>query len=80
MLRRSLFLGIAAATAASTGNAQSSFCAGWAAGWEAAFRNRNMIPAITPVCPIPKVGGDTYEAGFERGLIAGLGYIAQRRG
>lgn len=80
MDRRALAAGLAAAFVAGAAQAQTAFCSGFEAGWEATFRNRNMIPAITPICPLPRIGGNTYEAGFERGMMAAMGYIAQRRG
>lgn len=77
---RSLMLGVAVAAAiAAPAYAQSSFCAGWESGWRAAFENRGMMVAMTPMCPMPRMGGDSYDAGFERGMVAALGYIAQRR-
>lgn len=77
-VRRALLAG-ALALVASAAAAQSAFCAGWAAGWEAAYRNRNMIPAVAPVCPIPPIGGDSFEVGYERGMLAALARI-QRGG
>jgi hypothetical protein len=70
-------MAMALATAA---HAQSSFCTGFSAGWAAAFQNHGKIVAITPICPIPAVGGDTYSAGYERGLTAALGYMASHGG
>lgn len=78
--RRGLFLGlaIAAGAVASQAQAQSAFCAGWEAGWKAAFENRNKLVALTPLCPLPRAGADTFQHGYERGLTAALGYMSQR--
>lgn len=75
---RRVVLGIAAAMVATSVQAQTAFCAGWEAGWRAAFENRNMLPALTPLCPLPRLGGDTFQAGYERGLIAAMGELARR--
>jgi hypothetical protein len=78
--RRGLFLALtgAAAIVASQAQAQSAFCAGFEAGWKAAFENRNKLPALTPLCPLPRAGGDTFQHGYERGMMAALAHIQQR--
>lgn len=72
--------GVALASVSGAAWAQSGFCNGFKAGWEAAFQNHGKIPAIPPICPIPSIGGDSYQAGYERGLTAALGYMAQHGG
>lgn len=67
---------VALAAISSAAWTQNGFCGGFNAGWAAAFQNHNKIPPITPICPIPSIGGDSYQAGYERGLTAALGYIA----
>lgn len=68
--------GVALAAISSTAWAGQDFCAGFTAGWAAAFQNHNKMVALTPLCPLPPLGGDTFQVGYERGLTAGLGYIA----
>lgn len=47
--------------------AQSTFCDGWEAGYASGKKNQNDRTYITPICPIPKIGRDTYEMGYSRG-------------
>lgn len=56
--------------AASAG--QNEFCAGFQAGFKAAFETRRMIPQIPPICPIPPIGGDNFQSGYEAGLLLAL--------
>jgi len=80
-MNRWIIGGVMALAAVSTAaRAQSPFCVGFEAGWRAGFQNHNRMAAITPICPIPAIGGDSYQAGFERGLVAALGYMAQHGG
>jgi len=79
-MRGYILAGLAAAFTAAPALAQSGgFCEGFRAGWAAAFQNRGMIVAVTPVCPVPPVGGNSFQVGYERGLTAALGYLAQQR-
>lgn len=79
MKRRYLLAALAASAIAAPAAAQSAFCAGFQAGWTSAYQNRRLIPDIPPICPIPPIGGNTYQAGYEMGLMAALQRIAQRR-
>lgn len=67
--------GLGAAAAATTARAATPFCDGFKAGFKAAYENRRMIPAIPPICPIPNLGGNTYQHGFERGMLTALAQI-----
>ena len=52
----------------------SSFCDGWEDGYCEGWRDikgPNAICPITPICPIPEIGQDTYRGGYNRGFKAG---------
>ena len=59
-------------------NAQSgyTFCDGWKAGYEAGYcyNDYYCIPPIAPLCPLPHVGMNTYEHGYNRGFLLGFGH------
>lgn len=56
---------------------ERSFCQGWENGFEVGYTyyyvtNRRRIPFFTtPICPISKIDNDNYQAGYNRGLLAG---------
>jgi hypothetical protein len=53
---------------------KSDFCDGWEDGYCEGWRDvkgQLAICPITPVCPIPKIGTDTYKGGYNRGFKAG---------
>ena len=52
----------------------SAFCEGWHDGYIAGYcyRKVSCIPPIVPICPIPRIGEDTYMDGYNRGFLAGL--------
>lgn len=47
---------------------QNDFCNGWENGYKRAYEDNNKFVGITPVCPIPKIGADTYTIGYKLGL------------
>lgn len=52
----------------------SDFCQGWEAGYCEGWRDvkGSYAPCpVTPVCPLPQVGKDTYNGGYNRGFSAG---------
>ncbi|MCH2195556.1 hypothetical protein [Kordia sp.] len=57
---------------------ERSFCDGWEASFEAGYTyynvtNKKSKPIfITPICPIAKIGADTYQDGYDRGRRQGL--------
>lgn len=57
--------------------AGQGFCEGFSAGWRSAFENRGMIVGITPICPIPPIGRDTFAGGYEAGMLAALRQIGR---
>ncbi|MFN9847726.1 MAG: hypothetical protein ACK56C_05100 [Alphaproteobacteria bacterium] len=73
MNRIVLFAGtlIAAATLATAASA-SAFCDGFEAGWKSAFENRGKLVQLTPLCPLAPLGRDTFQGGYEMGLLAAL--------
>ncbi|WP_298510362.1 hypothetical protein [uncultured Kordia sp.] len=56
---------------------ERTFCEGWKDGYEVGFSyynltNRKVKPIfITPICPIARIGQDSYQDGYNRGLIKG---------
>ena len=52
----------------------SDFCDGWEDGYCEGWKDvkaQHAICPITPICPIPEVGQDTYRGGYNRGFKAG---------
>lgn len=72
MFKGLLIAAVLALTPAAALADQNAYCAGFAAGWRAAFENHHKLVQITPICPIPPVGRDTFEGGFEAGMLAAL--------
>jgi len=52
----------------------ATFCDGWEEGYIAGFCNKrtNCSEPLTPVCPAPLPGKDTYKDGYDLGFPAGL--------
>lgn len=73
-MKRALIAGavIAAALSFATAASASAFCAGFEAGWKAAFRNAGKLEQLTPLCPLPKLGQDTFEGGYQTGMLMAL--------
>lgn len=70
---------VALAAVSSAAWAQGSFCDGFKAGWTAAFQNHGRMAALTPLCPLPPLGGNSFQSGYEAGLEAALRYMSQNR-
>lgn len=51
-------------------NNQYSFCDGWDEGYQEALDGCLRI-GVTPICPIPPVGKDTYRHGYGMGYSKG---------
>lgn len=52
---------------------QKTFCDGWKAGFESGKLSLNDRTYIVPICPIPSIGGDTYEVGYSKGYEKATG-------
>lgn len=54
--------------------AATGFCEGWSDGYKAGYcyQQYGCIPPIVPICPIPNIGEDSYQDGYNRGFLAGL--------
>jgi len=55
--------------------ATSDFCEGWeegyCEGWKDVKGQLALCP-LTPLCPLPKLGQDSYKGGYNRGFKAGM--------
>ena len=55
--------------------AASDFCEGWEDGYCEGWKDvkgQYAICPITPICPIPEIGQDSYRGGYNRGFKAGM--------
>ena len=56
-------------------SSQSSFCEGWdegyCEGWKEIKGALSICP-ITPICPIPDIGKNSYKGGYNTGFRAGM--------
>ena len=53
---------------------KSNYCEGWFAGYPQGYcydEPYNCIPPPTPICPIPDIGRNTYEDGYQDGFMKG---------
>ncbi|MFH1771358.1 MAG: hypothetical protein ABH872_00905 [Candidatus Omnitrophota bacterium] len=61
--------------------ADNGFCTGYqdgyAAGW--CYQDNFCIEPIPPICPIPKIGENGYQDGYNRGFLDGLRARSKRR-
>ncbi|MFK7749634.1 MAG: hypothetical protein AB8B65_14655 [Kordia sp.] len=68
---------VATSVASTKFTTEKTFCDGWEEGYKAGFsyhniQNRRIEPIFTtPICPIPKIGFENYQVGYNRGLLAG---------
>ena len=55
-------------------SSNTDFCTGFQDGYSAGYCYEEdfCIPPTPPICPVPDVGKDTYEYGFEIGFVEGL--------
>ena len=68
----SLMMVFAASSSAIT---EDSYCDGWDDGYCEGWKDERgqfAICPLTPICPIPKVGLDSYRDGYNRGFKAGI--------
>lgn len=70
MLRVALFLGVFFSVAL----ADDAFCDGWEAGYKSGYcyQKSYCLEPLSPLCPLPRLGEDGYNAGYNRGFLAGL--------
>ena len=54
--------------------AGSGFCSGYkdgyAAGW--CYQENLCLPPLAPLCPLPRIGENGYQDGYNRGFMDGL--------
>jgi hypothetical protein len=53
----------------------SGFCDGWEDGYKAGYcyQNYTCMAPMTPMCPMQRIGESTYQDGYNRGFMRGLG-------
>ena len=64
----------AAATGRQSTRATTDYCDGWEAGYCEGWRYEkgvNAVCPIAPVCPIPELGRDKYQDGYNKGFTKG---------
>lgn len=56
------------------GYGSDPFCAGFEAGYVAGYcyGKNYCIEPLTPLCPLPRLGEETYMDGYNRGFLVGL--------
>ena len=52
----------------------SAFCDGWEHGYVAGYcyKQFGCLKPLVPLCPLPDLGENTYQGGYNRGFLAGL--------
>lgn len=52
---------------------QANFCDGWKSGYinGYCYNEYGCITPFVPICPIPSIGQDDWQSGYNRGLIEG---------
>ena len=52
----------------------SAFCEGWHDGYIAGYcyQKFGCLQPLVPLCPLPRIGENTYMHGYNRGFLAGL--------
>ncbi len=58
-----------------TETATTDFCDGWEDGYCEGWKDvkgQLAICPITPICPIPEIGQNSYRGGYNRGFKAGM--------
>ena len=64
-----IFVLIVCAVAA-TPEYYAGFKSGWSQGWKS-IQGQFAIPPIAPIAPVPRIGEDTYEGGYNMGFLMG---------
>lgn len=70
MWKAILFALSLAAVAAASADYSDGYCAGYKAGW--CYGSNFCIEPICPIAPIPELGRDSYQDGYNRGFLAGI--------
>lgn len=75
---RAIILAVALLGAPMAAQASAAdFCAGFEAGWRNAFETRGKLVQLTPLCPLPPIGRDNYQSGYEAGLLRALSQMSR---
>jgi hypothetical protein len=51
----------------------SDYCQGWKAGYKAGYCYEKVycLEPLTPLCPLPQIGRNSYEDGYNDGFVKG---------
>lgn len=63
--------------ALTSSNYNDSYCEGFNNGFKNGYchnKSYNCLEPLTPLCPLPRIGEDTYTHGYNRGFLVGLNY------
>jgi hypothetical protein len=71
---KKVFAAIAVLIAATIILSSDGFCEGWEAGYKAGYcyQEYNCLAPLVPLCPLPRLGEENYQGGYNRGFLAGL--------
>jgi len=70
-----LFVLLFAATSPATPAWETEFCKGWKDGYCEGYKDvkgQMALCPLTPLCPLPEIGENTYKGGYHRGFKAGM--------
>ncbi len=55
-------------------NNANNFCEGWSDGYKEGYcyeKGYGCLSPLVPLCPLARIGEDTYKGGYNRGFIQG---------
>ncbi len=73
-MKKALFAAVIGSVLIASGMAKASdYCDGFQSGYKAGYcyRQFGCIPPIPPICPIPRIGENSFQDGYNRGFTAG---------
>lgn len=72
-MKRIALIALLVLGSATTAKADTPFCTGYATGYQRGFcaGEFGCIPPIPPICPIPNIGEQSYQDGYDRGYADG---------
>ena len=58
-----------------------SYADGWRLGWEAGWKyvkGQLSLAPLAPIPPLPRIGENTFQGGYNRGFVAGMAKAQSR--